>query len=176
MCGVDYKNKWDLSPRNIEAATQQEREAPPFSTYSVVFNSIPKRLRECIAIVGGTSHYKGESWVLHRLVCKMNTMMISLLDLFYTWTILIFPCSGGIPQSPAKLNGNSSKLASSSRDRQPRERTFLSTCRPCCSRRLPIFRSMPPPPGELARRCRLFKQLGSARKAAHECKATVRVV
>jgi hypothetical protein len=61
----------DLSPRNFEVAIQHEWETIPYYAHCAVFNSIPnKRLRECIAIFEGTTHYKGKSRVLDRLVCK----------------------------------------------------------------------------------------------------------
>jgi hypothetical protein len=51
------QKRLDLSPRNFEAAIQHEWETIPYSAHCAVFNSIPKRLRECIANDGGTTHY-----------------------------------------------------------------------------------------------------------------------
>jgi hypothetical protein len=169
----------DLSPRNFEAAKQHEWETSPFTAHFAVFNSIPRRLRECIAITRGPTHYKGKSRDLDRLVCNQHnydsTSLIVHLD------VSIFPPNGGSPQRPAKLNGNSSNLGSP----QPRP---PKTAPPRCLLKLSTFlftsaatfRRMPPSaPGVLARRCRLVhgaKQLDSARKAALECEVTARVV
>ena len=51
------QKRLDLSPRNFEAAIQHEWETIPYSAHCAVFNSIPKRLRKCIANDGGTTHY-----------------------------------------------------------------------------------------------------------------------
>jgi transposase len=99
------------------------------------------------------------------------------------WALsIVFPSSGGRPQNRAKINGNSSKLCSP-QPRPPAANRAGGLSFPlveliahvdCLS-----FRSMSPFPGVRARRWRLVheaERLGSARKAAQECKATVRVV
>jgi hypothetical protein len=51
------QKRLDLSPRSFEAAIQHEWETIPYYAHCTVFNSIPKRLREYIAIDGGTTNY-----------------------------------------------------------------------------------------------------------------------
>ena len=59
-----------LVPTQFRCGFTRVWETIPYFAHCAVFNSIPKRVRECIANDGETSHYYAKCRVLDRVACK----------------------------------------------------------------------------------------------------------